>query len=87
MIEQKYGLLTFHSTHHSLKAEKVLKESGLKIMMIPIPREITANCGTGIKFDLSDLETVKGIIENSNMEIWGYYKVQQKNGEKLINKF
>ena len=87
MIEQKYGLLTFDSTHHSLKAEKVLKESGLKIMMIPIPREITANCGTGIKFDLSDLETVKGIIENSNMEIWGYYKVQQKNGEKLINKF
>lgn len=85
MIKRKYGLLTFHSTHHALKAEKKLKEAGLEIMMIPIPRQITANCGTGIKFDLSAVAKVKEIINETQIKIWGYYKVQQQGGEKIID--
>ncbi len=38
-------LVTFFSTHHALKAEKLLKEKINGITLIPTPREISSECG------------------------------------------
>ncbi|SKA10294.1 DUF3343 domain-containing protein [Selenihalanaerobacter shriftii] len=84
MITRKFGLITFHSTHHTLKAEKCLKDVGIELMIIPIPQEITSNCGTGIRFDLEDLDKVKEVITKNKIRIWGYYKVEKKGRKKLI---
>ena len=38
-------LVTFFSTHHALKAEKLLKEKIKGVTLIPTPREISSECG------------------------------------------
>ena len=47
--EQAYTVFTFVSTHHALKAELVLKQEGLKPMIIPVPREVSSLCGLAIR--------------------------------------
>ncbi|MEG1501647.1 MAG: DUF3343 domain-containing protein, partial [Clostridiales bacterium] len=56
-------ILVFDSTNHAIMAEKTLKNS-FKPIVMPTPREITANCGLALKIipcDLLDLR--KGIKE------------------------
>jgi hypothetical protein len=51
-----YTVFTFVSTHHALKAEMVLKHEGLKMMIIPVPREVSSLCGLAIRVS-SDLRS------------------------------
>jgi Protein of unknown function (DUF3343) len=41
-------LFTFVSVHHALKAEKILRDKGLELDIIPTPRSISASCGMSI---------------------------------------
>lgn len=72
-------VITFDSTHHAIRGEKFLKESGLTIRTIPTPREISASCGLSIKFDIDNLENVKEIISINNLVIKGIYEINKKN--------
>ena len=45
------GIITFFGAHHALKGEKMLTEKGIKVKLIPGPREISPNCGTALRFD------------------------------------
>lgn len=38
-------VFTFSSSHYALKAEKICQEAGVKALLIPLPREISADCG------------------------------------------
>ncbi len=52
------GVVTFFSSHHALKGENVLKKSFCKAALIPGPREISPNCGTALRFDYAEKDTV-----------------------------
>jgi len=45
----------FESVHRVMKAEKLLKGKGIKIDLIPVPREISSDCGVAIELS-GDLE-------------------------------
>ena len=45
----------FESVHRVMKAEKLLKGKGMKIDLIPVPREISSDCGVAIELS-GDLE-------------------------------
>jgi len=38
-------ILTFHSVHAAIRAERMLKARGLSPGLIPVPREIASDCG------------------------------------------
>lgn len=38
-------ILTFHSVHAAIRAERMLKARGLSPDLIPLPREIASDCG------------------------------------------
>lgn len=44
-------ILTFQSTHHVLKSEKILMEAGFRFDIIPTPKNISSDCGMAIRFD------------------------------------
>ena len=57
-------LVTFFSTHHALKAEKILKKDHENIDLIPTPREISSECGFSVLIRESSAEPeslLKGI--------------------------
>ena len=42
-------VLIFSSIHQVMRAEKLLKGKGVKIDLIPVPREISSDCGVAIE--------------------------------------
>ncbi len=50
----------FPSIHYVLKAEKLLKAKGIPTELVPIPREISSDCGMALAFpeDPSRLESL-----------------------------
>ena len=71
MIEKtKCIVVTFHTMADSLNAEKICKKNDYNARLIPVPREITAGCGTALRVDYKDSEkalvAIKKIIEIEN---------------------
>ncbi len=85
MIENFY-VISFDSTHHAIKAEKLFKEHNLNIRMMPTPREITASCGLSIRFEATDLAEVEDIIANEELAIRGKYEIKREDGIRTANK-
>lgn len=84
MREEIFNLVAFSSTHCAIKSEKELILAGILVKIIPVPREITSGCGLSIKFGVEDLDIVKKILEENNIEIDGYYRVKKMGLNKEI---
>jgi len=46
-----WEVVLFQSVHHALRAEKLLKEAGIPCKLIPIPRNLSSDCGVCLRFD------------------------------------
>ena len=57
----------FHSIHRVMKAEKVLKQAGADILMIPVPRQLNSDCGLAIRFAEADRGSVELILDGENL--------------------
>jgi Putative Se/S carrier protein-like len=55
----------FESVHRVMKAEKLLKGKGIKIDLIPVPREISSDCGVAIELS-GDSESEALLILKEN---------------------
>ncbi len=54
--------LLFDSIHYVMKAEELLKKAGIVIDLVPVPREISSDCGMCIAFRPHDLEKTSSLI-------------------------
>ncbi len=79
---KEFFLAVFDSTHHALKFEKVMKDNNININIIPVPREITANCGLAVMFSGEDNHNVRQTAAANELIIKGYYNVLQKDNKK-----
>ncbi|MGD0153458.1 MAG: DUF3343 domain-containing protein [Thermacetogeniaceae bacterium] len=41
-------VITFPSSHYAFQAEKACQEADIPVMLIPLPREIGADCGVAL---------------------------------------
>lgn len=62
-----YAIITFHNTHFALKAKTFLKNYGLRVETIPVPREISSECGFCSKILWKDKEIAKKIMKEHNI--------------------
>lgn len=71
MSGNSYCVALFQSVNHTLLAEKLLKEAGIVIKMIPVPRHLSSDCGVCIRFSPQDQrsvqETLAGRVETSGI--------------------
>lgn len=75
-------LILFQSTHHSIKAEKVLMDNDLLYRMAAVPPEISTDCGSAISVP-AELEELKALFEKNNILVEAIYEVtKNKRGKK-----
>lgn len=55
--------LIFHSIHNVMLAEELLLKMGIPIDMIPVPREISSDCGMCLACHHKDLNKIKAGLE------------------------
>lgn len=85
-MEETFYVVSFDSTHHAIKAEKLFKEHNLNIRMMPTPREITASCGLSIRFEAGDLEEVQEMISTEDLAVRGTYEMKREEGIRSAKK-
>jgi hypothetical protein len=74
-----YLILIFQSTHHVLKAEKVLLSNGIKLDIIPTPKDITSECGVSIRINplITDKQHVASLLNDCNIAFELFEKEMQ----------
>lgn len=78
-------IVSFNSTHHAIRLDKLLGEASVRATTLPTPREITASCGISIGFLYEDIEKVKNTLVENNIEYKGIYKITRlENGIKEV---
>ncbi len=81
-----YGVFTFISTSHALKAERVLKNASAEFLMIPTPRQISTSCGLSVKVTEDDLEPNWDILRENRVEIESTYLVRTIEGKSEVER-
>lgn len=72
-------VFTFYSTYLALEFERKLKAAALEVKIIPVPRQISSSCGLAGRILAEDLEKIKVICQENNLE---YEEIYQFNGQK-----
>jgi hypothetical protein len=65
----EYGVVLLPSTSAALRSEKVLMKAGLEVKLIPVPREVSSNCGIAVRFAWSEREQVESALAAARVEI------------------
>lgn len=67
MVNDDDYVAIFNSVHRVMKAEKLLKERRLPILLIPAPRILHADCGLAIRYSASDREAVETLLVGADL--------------------
>ena len=70
-----YGVVLFYTTSAAMRAEKILKSGDLTIKLIPTPRELSSDCGIALRFDWSQAQHVKILLDSAGVEIDGIHQI------------
>ena len=75
--------MVFESIHYVIKGEKTLKRAGLQIDVIPVPREISSDCGMALEFSCNDRERVERLLGDDDVSVLGVYVLQKGEYTRL----
>jgi len=60
-------VLIFSSIHQVMRAEKFLKGKGIEIDLIPVPREISSDCGVAVELTTESEEKALLILRENRI--------------------
>ena len=63
----------FESVHRVMKAEKILKEKGIEVDLIPVPREISSDCGVAVELTKESEEKALLILRENKISMTECY--------------
>ncbi len=71
-------VITFDSVYYVMKAERILRGKGIRIDLIPTPREISSDCGVAIRLLDERLGLVKELFRESVLEQATFFEERSK---------
>lgn len=72
----------FNSIHRVMKAERLLKDRRLPILLIPAPRAVNTDCGLAIRYGMAAREEVEQVLAENGL---APEKVFVKQGEEYVD--
>lgn len=76
VMQKMYWVFTFPTTHLAMKFEKVAKEEGREVKLIPLPRKIGASCGFCGKVKREEeIEKLIEMCERYSLEYENIYEI------------
>ena len=68
MDDSDYSAVLFYSTSAAIWAEKLTKEEGLKVKLVPVPRQLSSDCGVCLRFESLDADKVRAILDGARVD-------------------
>ena len=76
MREKKLWLvITFHTTAAAIAMEKLCRAKGLPGRLIPVPRELTADCGMAWRAGTEDRAALETMVAQEKLEAAGFHEL------------
>jgi hypothetical protein len=75
MTETQYAVMLVYSTSHALRAERILQGVDISCKLIPVPRQISSDCGVCIRILKSDGEQAMAALKAARVGIEGMYPI------------
>lgn len=86
MLKDGDYVAIFNSIHRVMEAERLLKGKQLKILLIPAPRALAADCGLAIRYAQEIRSEVEGALAEAGLMPRELYRKSGENFEKLEEK-
>jgi len=67
------GVVLFASIHFAIRAEKLAKEKGLIVKLIPVPRYLSSNCGVCLRFSWDQKREIEETMIQSGVKMEGIH--------------
>jgi len=80
MVQNGEFIAILGSVHKAIKAETLLKEQKLPIMLIPAPRSVSSDCGLAIRYSADNSEKILNFLKEYDCNPQQIYI---KNGEQF----
>jgi hypothetical protein len=64
----QHGVVLFHTSTAALRAEKILKQAGFEVKLVPVPRELSSDCGISLRFNWVDRVMVEAGLRDAIIE-------------------
>ena len=82
-MDEQSLIVILQSIHHVLRAEKVLKKTGTSFDLIPVPRQISSDCGMAVAVNLRDKTSVYEILRRAKISIEALYRRTGESFEEV----
>lgn len=68
-------LITFLTSRAAIKAEKACLAAEIKVTVVTVPEEISAQCGMALECNIKLKDSISQILESNNIE----YKIYDRS--------
>ena len=73
--KKRWLIITFHTTAAAIAMEKLCRAQDLPGRLIPVPRELTADCGMAWRAGVEDRATLEAMVGREKLEAAGFYEL------------
>jgi len=74
-MKDNYGVVIFYSTSAALRAESLAKKDELIVKLIPVPRNLSSDCGICLRFNNKDKQKIEEILKKNKTEYENIYGI------------
>lgn len=60
--QDPFGVVLFESVSQALRAEKIVKAENIPCKLIPVPRQLSSDCGVCLRFSAIYKEQVEKVL-------------------------
>jgi hypothetical protein len=75
MTPERFAVVIVYSTSHALRAEKVVQEAGIDCKLIPVPRQMSSDCGVCVRIPRSQTRAVRRLLKVARVEFEGIHNL------------
>ena len=68
-MTSEYAVVLVQSTSHAMRVEKLLRNAGISTKMVPVPRQISSDCGACVRIHYGDMDAVRRAVEAAGIEV------------------
>ncbi|MCG2821688.1 MAG: DUF3343 domain-containing protein [Candidatus Atribacteria bacterium] len=74
-MKGNYSVVIFYSTSAAIRAESLAKKDELIVKLIPVPRNLSSDCGICLRFNNEDKPKIEKILQDGKVEYENIYKI------------
>jgi hypothetical protein len=67
-MKSQYAVILFRSSNHALRAEKIMLGAGRRCKLIPVPRQISSDCGVCLRIAADEVPAVREFLDRRRVE-------------------